>query len=314
MKTKMSNLATATDASSHRDHDVASGPRLIFAGSGARRGTALLDRAIDLIENHGADPESLLVVTPSDKAAHDLTTRLRNRLNTLGIRFNPSVMYAGTFLSLCLRVLEEHREHTRLQRNYTVMDAFDQHYFLYQRLDDYLALANSDLVLGCDATRWKQAQTLLRRLNAVSELALDRQPPAAASAREERALAACYKKYRQHLEKANALDAATAQLAALHLLENNRAVLAGLKKQVAYLIIDAHQETSAIKERILACFVDLRSLPCLAGSETQRAHSASASQHGVTHNAASQPTGEQNVVEFRQIRRPAGDRVPWWLR
>lgn len=307
----MSNLATSVKEATPPPHDAPSGPRLIFAGT--RQGSTLLERAIDLIENHGADPESLLVVTPTDKTAHELTTRLRNKLNALGIKFNPNVMYAGTFLSLCLRVLEENREHTRLKRNYTVMDSFDQHYFLYQRLDDYLALNNSGLIVGRAGTHWSQAQTLLKRLNAVSEQALDSKRPSAATPEEGRALAACYRMYRQHLEKANALDASTAQLAALRLLENNRSVLADLKRQLAYLIVDVRQETSVIKERILGCFVDLRSLPCLAGNE-QAIRSR-------PEDGAADASGE-NVVEFRQ---PAGERgkatgrptpndtVPWWL-
>jgi hypothetical protein len=38
-------------------------------------------------------------------------------------------MYADTLHSICLRLLEEHREFTRLKKNFTLMDQFDQSYF-----------------------------------------------------------------------------------------------------------------------------------------------------------------------------------------
>lgn len=306
----MSNLATSVKETERLGDPARHGPQLIFAGRGGHPRRTLLACAIDLIENHGADPESLLVVTPTDKAARELTTRLRRAINAQGIHFNPNAIYAGTFLALCLRVLEENRNQTQLKRNITVMDAFDQHYFLYQRLDDYLALKNSALVLGSQGTRWSQAQTLLKQINAVTEQALDAKGLLAARPRAGRALSACYQLYLQQLEKANALDAATAQLAALRLLEENGPVLATLKRQIAYLIIDAQQETSIIKERILACFIDPRSLPCLADNE---------------HLARARPPAARNVVEFPPLpprssapkepgRTASGDGVPWWLR
>lgn len=307
----MSNSATSVKQAADLEGRSANGPRLIFAGKGNH---SLFECAIDLIEKHGADPESLLVVTPTDAAARELTTRLRRAINALGMHFNPNAVYAGTFLTLCLRVLDENREPTHAKRNVTVMDSFDQHYFLYQRLDDYLALRDSAQVLGHQGTRWAQAQTLQKQLNALTEQSLGQRHAATAGRRGGRALDACYKLYLQQLERANALDESTAQLAALRLLEGNGPALAKLKCQIAYLIVDAHQQTSLIKERVLACFIDLRSLPCLADS---------------TPGAQAHASSRMNIVEFPPpppsarpardtakpaTRPPASDGVPWWLR
>ncbi len=98
------------------------GPLLIIAGPGSGKTFTLVERIVYLITNKGARPESLFVVTFTEKAAQELTTRVSNRLLELSIPFNLHEMYLGTFHSICLRLLEEYREFTRLKRSFTLFD------------------------------------------------------------------------------------------------------------------------------------------------------------------------------------------------
>ena len=102
------------------------GPLLIIAGPGSGKTFTLVERIIYLITEKHITPEQLMVVTFTDKAAAELTTRISNRMNEIGIRFNLNEMYLGTFHSICLRWLQEHREFTRLKRNFSMMYQFDQ--------------------------------------------------------------------------------------------------------------------------------------------------------------------------------------------
>ena len=95
------------------------GPLLIIAGPGAGKTFTLVERVVYLITAKAVAPEQLMVVTFTDKAAQELTTRIANRFVELGVRFNLNEMYLGTFHSICLRWLQDHREHTRLKRNFT---------------------------------------------------------------------------------------------------------------------------------------------------------------------------------------------------
>lgn len=108
------------------------GPVLIIAGPGSGKTFTLVERIVYLITHKGVAPESLFVVTFTDKAARELTTRISNRLSELGIKFNLNEMYLGTFHSICLRILEDYREFTRHKRSFTLFDQFDQQYFLYE--------------------------------------------------------------------------------------------------------------------------------------------------------------------------------------
>ncbi|WP_229499208.1 ATP-dependent helicase [Pseudoduganella ginsengisoli] len=246
------------------------GPVLIIAGPGSGKTFTLVERIVYLITEKGVAPESLFVVTFTDKAARELTTRISNRLTEVGIRFNLNEMYLGTFHSICLRLLEDFREFTRLKRSFTLFDQFDQQYFLYQRIKDFRDLPDAQLVMGDDqAGRWKQSENLLKWLNKVSEEALDVDTLAAAPELEIRALAACFAKYQELMLENNALDFSGIQYEALRLLEQHPAVLAQLQQKLTYLMVDEYQDTNTIQERILLLLAGERRNLCVVGDDDQ---------------------------------------------
>lgn len=124
------------------------GPLLIIAGPGSGKTYTLVERIMNLIDVHGAKPEQLLVVTFTEKAAQELKTRISNRLLESGSNFNVNEMYLGTFHSICLRILEEYREFTRLKRSFVLMDQFDQQYFLYQNLREFSEIEGIQFIQG----------------------------------------------------------------------------------------------------------------------------------------------------------------------
>ncbi len=112
----------------------ADGPVLIIAGPGTGKTYTLVQRTIYLIEECGVKPESIFIATFTEKAAKELITRITNELSERDISVNINEMYIGTFHSLCLRILKEHLEVTRLKKNYRLLDSFDQQYTVYQNI------------------------------------------------------------------------------------------------------------------------------------------------------------------------------------
>lgn len=94
------------------------GPVLITAGPGTGKTYTLVQRTLYLIEECGVKPENILIATFTEKAAKELITRISNELSKRGIAANINEMYVGTFHSICLRLLKEHLEYTRLRKNY----------------------------------------------------------------------------------------------------------------------------------------------------------------------------------------------------
>ncbi|MDI4091190.1 ATP-dependent DNA helicase [Stenotrophomonas pavanii] len=246
------------------------GPVLIIAGPGSGKTFTLVERIVYLITQKGVAPESLFVVTFTDKAARELTTRISNRLTDLGIKFNLNEMYLGTFHSICLRLLEDYREFTRLRRSFTLFDQFDQQYFLYQRIKEFRELPDSQLVMGDDQSgRWAQSENLLKWLNKVSEEALDVATLAAAPDVEIRTLAACFAKYQELLHEHNSLDFSGIQYEALQLLEKRPEVLAQVREKLSYLMVDEYQDTNTIQERILLLLAGEKKNLCVVGDDDQ---------------------------------------------
>lgn len=247
------------------------GPLLIIAGPGSGKTFTLVERIVHLITERGAKPENLMVVTFTEKAATELMTRVSNRLNELNIRFNLNEMYLGTFHSVCLRWLEEHRDFTRLKRNFTMMDQFDQQYFIYRRISEFeQAVPHLSLIVGDhEQSAWVKSEELMKWLNTVSEEALDVEKLLHAADLEVQVLAQSYLLYQQQLEEENALDFSTIQYEALKLLRLRSEILTELRDKIAYLMVDEYQDTNTIQEQILMLLAGDQPNICVVGDDDQ---------------------------------------------
>jgi len=245
------------------------GPLLIIAGPGSGKTFTLVERVLYLIVEKGVLPENLFVATFTEKAAQELVTRVSDHLISNNIQVNLNEMYLGTFHSICLRFLKEYREFTRLKRNFTIMDQFDQQYFLYQHLRDYQEIDNSELILGNPTLWWKRSESLLNWVNKVSEETLELEDLLSASDERVQVLGKCYALYQKHLEEENALDFSTIQVEALHLFENNPEVLAEIRDKIKYLMVDEYQDTNTIQEAILFKLAGPSQNICVVGDDDQ---------------------------------------------
>jgi len=199
------------------------GPLLIIAGPGSGKTYTLVERIVYLISNHDITPEKMLILTFTDKSAGELKTRVSNRLGEMNIKFNLNEMYLGTFHSVCLRILEEFREFTRLRRNYNLMDEFDQQYFLYQKQKHFETVENIALLTGGSekTSSWKLSDKLKGLINKISEEVVEPELLTKSEHAEVRALGQSCLLYKRLLEEENALDFSTIQFETLKLLQTH---------------------------------------------------------------------------------------------
>ena len=104
----------------------------------------------------------VIVDTPplGSVAAKELVTRITNEFASRNITANINEMYIGTFHSLCLRILKEHLEYTRLRRNYRLMDSFDQQYMVFQNIHRFRSIPEIEIVLPNGGSKLKRSATL----------------------------------------------------------------------------------------------------------------------------------------------------------
>ena len=246
------------------------GPLLIIAGPGSGKTFTLVERIYYLISEKNIQPEQLFVSTFTEKAAAELITRISSRLDADNIAVNLNEMYIGTFHSICLRILEENREFTRLKRNFTLLDQFDQQYFLYQGLFDYQEIEGSEDIIGKPTTSWWiRAENLMKSVNKVSEESLNPDDLLSADEPEVQALGRCYQKYQENLEAENYLDFSTIQVEALRLLDERPEILDDIRAKIRYLMVDEYQDTNTIQERILFKLAAPDFNLCVVGDDDQ---------------------------------------------
>jgi len=246
------------------------GPVLIIAGPGSGKTFTLVERVVHLIMKKKVEPEQILVSTFTEKAAAELITRISDRLLTEKVKVNLHEMYIGTLHSICLRMLDEHREFTRLKRNYTVFDQFDQSYFLFQKIKEFQAIEGSELILGRkDSHRWYQSENLVKWINKVSEELLDVQTLIDSDIEDVSALGKCYQKYQELLESENALDFSTIQYEAYKVLNEQDNIAEQYRNQLRYLMIDEYQDTNTVQEAILFKILNKDKNLCVVGDDDQ---------------------------------------------
>ena len=247
---------------------AADGPVLITAGPGTGKTYTLVQRTIYLIEECGVKPESIFIATFTEKAAKELVTRITNELSDRGIVANINEMYIGTFHSLCLRILKEHLEYTRLRRNYRLLDAFDQQYMVFQNIYKFRNIDGADIVLP-NGGSWKQAggicgyvNNLSEELVAPEELMADKDPSISAMGR---ILAA----YREILTEDNLMDFSSIQTEAYQLLRDHPDVLEELQAQITHIMVDEYQDTNFIQEHMVFLLAGDRKNICVVGDDDQ---------------------------------------------
>ena len=265
----MANSATANPDQA-RVIDTITGPLLVVAGPGSGKTFCLVERTAHILETTGVDPSRVLISTFTEKAAKELTTRITNRLSRSDSYSSPVDLSVGTLHSIFLRLLDEFRAHTSIQRNYTVLDRFDQQYFIFQQLSEFRAIDGLQGLLTGSASRsaWSFSGTLAAWINKVSEEGIRGERLREADVEDLKTLGKAYIEYGRLLAQFNYLDFSTIQVEMLTLLENNT-ICAEIQSRFDYLMIDEYQDTNAIQEKIILKLAESHENLCVVGDDDQ---------------------------------------------
>lgn len=223
------------------------GPVLIIAGPGTGKTFTLVKRVVYLISEKKVGPENILIATFTEKAAKELVTRISNELIKLEITVNVNELYIGTLHSICLRLIKENVEFTRLKKNYRLMDDFDQKYLIYRNHRSFDEIENIELI--SDTVKpWERAKQLSYYFNAVSEELVTSEDLKKDPDPAVQVLAKAYEIYQSLLAEENAMDFSSIQVIAYNLLKENGSVRQKVQEQLRYVMIDEYQDTNYVQE------------------------------------------------------------------
>lgn len=248
------------------------GPLLVVAGAGSGKTRALTYRIANLIWQHRIDPENILAVTFTNKAAREMKERIEKifaeqlaqqlhqqplnalppnvvtQLKSRAYKRYIKPLWIGTFHSLFARILrfdinkyvdEKGRQWTR---NFTIYDESDA-----QSLVKNLVTKQLDL----DEKKFNP-----RTLRYAISNAKNRGLSPGDVRREQpnyrgRVLAEVYDEYQAQLAANNALDFDDLILVPTRLFEQNESVLGYWHRQFHHILVDEYQDTNRIQYRLV---------------------------------------------------------------
>lgn len=242
------------------------GPLLISAGPGTGKTATLVNRYANMVNNYGINPENILMATFTEKAAKEIVTRISAVIPD----FDLNDVYIGTFHSICLRIVRDNIAFVPgLKKNFTLMDDFDQKYFLYQKLTyDFSKLPNFSYLDFGNRGIWDKASILADWLNGLAEEQIDVHELLCSKNPQFVALGEAKQLYDQLLERTNRLDFATIQATAYKLLCDNENILQKYQELFKYMMIDEYQDTNSIQEKIIFLLSKTLNI-CVVGDDDQ---------------------------------------------
>ncbi len=205
------------------------GPALIFAGAGSGKTRALTYRAAYLI-TQGIRPENILLVTFTNKAAHEMKSRLA-RLLAGGPSLLPP---AGTFHAWCAKLLHREAGAAGLSPSFVIFDEKDQL--------ETVKEAMTKLNLSPKQVNPRAVLTTISE--AKNELISHLEYPRYAKGYFQKTVADIYLAYQKLLRDYQAVDFDDLLMASVRLFQNQPEIQNRYAHQYQHVLVDEYQDTN----------------------------------------------------------------------
>ncbi|MBR9863180.1 MAG: UvrD-helicase domain-containing protein [Rhodobacteraceae bacterium] len=231
------------------------GPVLMLAGAGTGKTKALTARIAYLMHTGRAQPNEILAVTFTNKAAREM----KNRVGGLLGEMVEGMPWLGTFHSLCVKLLRRHAELVGLKSNFTILDTDDQIRLLKQ-------LIQAEHI---DDKRWP-ARMLAGLIDGWKNRALtpDKVPGAEAGAFNNKG-SDLYEAYQNRLKVLNACDFGDLLLHMVVIFQKYPDVLAKYQHWFRYILVDEYQDTNVAQYLWLRLLAAEHKNICCVGDDDQ---------------------------------------------
>ncbi len=252
------------------------GPLLVVAGAGSGKTRALTYRVANLIRTNRVDPENILAVTFTNKAAREMKERIEKLLATqqaeaeygkpleelapdVQTRLRSQIyrnitkhIWMGTFHSLCGRILrydiEKYQDEKGRQwkRNFSIFDESDAQSLVKQIVTKTLNL---------DDKKFDPKKVRYVISNAKNKGWSPQEYQLAEPDYRGRVIADVYTRYQDALAANNALDFDDLILVPVQLLRQNEQVLNYWHKKFCHILVDEYQDTNRTQSDLIRLLV-----------------------------------------------------------
>jgi DNA helicase-2/ATP-dependent DNA helicase PcrA len=209
--------------------EITKGPSVVLAGAGSGKTRVLIVKVLNLVMNHDVLPESIVMITFTNKAAREMKERIEQALPEIE---NFRLGFVGTFHAFCCMVLRRDGHHIGLERTFTIYNT-----------DDQISLIKK-ILKKKNKTKLTPSYFLNKISDAKNQLVdTDRYLEIFAFYRAAE-VADVYYEYQKELEKNMAVDFDDLIMKVVQLFTKHPPVLEKYQNRYKHLLVDEFQDTN----------------------------------------------------------------------
>ena len=245
--------------------EAVEGPVLILAGAGSGKTRVITYRIAHLIDGLGAQPDSILAVTFTNKAASEMAGRVESLVGTRSVT-KPLI---STFHSFCVRLLRRDIETLQIAGK-----GYRKDFVIYDEADQQNVVKAAMKRLGIDDKQQLTPRNVLGRISWAKNHMLDPQQVYLESTEPNtERVAHIYEVYRQELAKSNALDFDDLLLYAVRVLKASGETRERYNRRYRYILVDEYQDTNRPQYELMRMLAGSEHNVCAVGDEDQSIYS-----------------------------------------
>ena len=231
------------------------GPLLLLAGAGSGKTKVITHRVAHLVGEKRVNPEHILAVTFTNKAAREMQERVAGLVG----RKKAERIQVSTFHSLCCRILRAEIETLGYKRNFSIYGTSDQQRLIKDLMHDI----DPDHGLKADNILWKISDAKNRLLppekfgpfmkgDLIGEMAK-----------------AVYPEYQKSLKSYNAVDFDDLIMLVVKLFDEFPEAQEKYQDRFRYIMVDEYQDTNAAQFTLMRKLADKWNNFCVVGDDDQ---------------------------------------------
>jgi DNA helicase-2/ATP-dependent DNA helicase PcrA len=230
------------------------GPLLVVAGAGSGKTRVLTHRVAHLMAACGVEPQEILAITFTNKAAGEMRTRLEDLLGPVAGK-----IWILTFHAACGRILRREAQRLGYRSNFTIYDQADQVRLVKACLEE----------LERDPKRFVPRGIHAQISNAKNNLISPGEYQSRVASFYDQTVADTYELYQRRLFASNAVDFDDLLMLTVDVLERFPEALERWQKAFRYVLVDEYQDTNHAQYRLLQLLAAKHRNVCAVGDPDQ---------------------------------------------
>jgi DNA helicase II / ATP-dependent DNA helicase PcrA len=239
------------------------GPALVLAGAGSGKTRTLTYRVAWLLDN-GVEPQSILLLTFTNKAAREMLTRVQSL-----VPLETTAIWGGTFHSIGNRLLRKHALEIGFRPGYSIMDREDQ--------EDLLSAVVASEEVDTTQVRFPTGEVL----GDIYSLALNTDRPISQVIAERyrrflpltNQIEWIQKRYEERKRAANAMDFDDLLVKIVELFKTKPDIAEFYQRYFQFILVDEYQDTNRLQSEFIDVLAAHHQSVMVVGDDAQSIYS-----------------------------------------